>query len=165
MPSVVPERELAARTGAQVRRLEIGLAASFVGVLAAAVVSVSFVAWTSRTQAWPLVLVMAEILLSAVCGLQWWVWRLARAHWMGRWEGQIGALVGTSRAGTLLAWVAAIGACLSAVAVGYDAGWSLPGGAAVLTVVATLVALVFGSSQYLRLDGPADTVGADDAAR
>ena len=163
--SIVPEAELAARVGPQLRRIRVGMVASLIGLVAAVVTSWTFVAWTSQAQTWPLVLLMGQILLAGVCGLQWWVWILARARWNGDWAGQLGGLVGTSVSAHVLSWPVAVGTALAAIAITVDAGWSVTAVAAGISIASSVVAQLFGSSQHLRLDGPADTVAPDFAGR
>ena len=163
--SIVPEADLAARVGPQLRRIRVGLAASLIALAAAVVTSWTFVAWTSQAQTWPLILLVGQILLAGVCGLQWWVWLLARARWSGEWAGQLGGLVGTSVSAHALSWPVVVGTALAAIAIAADAGWSVTAVSAGLSIASSVVAQLFGSSQHLRLDGPADTVAPDFAGR
>ncbi len=160
-----PEAELASRSVAQLRRIRVGVGASLVGVLASAVTSMTFVAWSSWAQVWPLVLVVGHILLAGICLLQWWVWRLAREYWLGQWAGQLGGLRGTSVAAHLLAWIVAVCASLAAIAIIFDAGWSVAAVGAVVAMASSVVSVVHGASQYLRPEGPSDTITADAVGR
>ena len=145
------------------RLTRVGAGVALLGVVAAAVglVEVPWFSASGTGERWAVALLVAAVLMLAVCAAQLLLWQRAYAVWQGRLGSDLRA---ESRVSWLLhafSYVLALVALLGGLAASADTAWTTTA-ATWLTVAMVLVVLaqVLAAVQYVRPDGPPGTIPA-----